>query len=616
MINLSPRLYFPVYLTLVTLISCYAKAQGPVPEMPPPWSKGVIWYQIFPDRFCNGDTKNDPPLGAQHDAWPHDTLRPWKLHPWTSDWYKMQPWEKEGGQDIWYNITRRRYGGDLAGILQRLDYLRELGVEAIYLNPIFYAPSHHRYDAYMLHHVDPYLGPDPQGDLAIIAQEKLDDPQTWQWTSADTMALHLVGKVHQFGMRIIWDGVFNHLGVGSPFFQDVIRHQQASAYADWFEVEQWSNPDSGKDFRYKGWFGIQELPEIKENSGGLTEGPSNYVMNITRRWMRPQWESADPNLKGVSLGIDGWRLDVAFCVAHAFWKKWSYYVKSLNPEAYLTAEVIDEAYKLKPYLQGDEFDAVMNYPFAFEGSEFFINDKNRPSVPEFQERMNALVNVFGYERFLSQQNLFGSHDANRIASHIVNRNFARYGDWGDYFSKSKASNPAYNTRKPLPEERRIQWLWTVFQMTFPGAPMLYYGDEVGMWGANDPDCRKPMVWPELNYESEWYRADQSKYSQAWSVEVDTVLWNNTRRLITLRKAYAELSLGEFKWNSVPKSSVLAFERKGDRKTYFYLNPSNSPQPITVDWSKDEVQEVWTGDVHQPTSGPYWLKPYGFAIFRP
>lgn len=592
--------------------------------MPPLWSKGVLWYQIFPDRFWNGDTLNDPPLGAQQDAWPHDTLNPWKVHPWTSDWYKMQPWEKSNGKDMWYNITRRRYGGDLAGILQRLDYLQDLGIQAIYLNPIFYAPSHHRYDAYILHHVDPYLGPNPAADLALMATEKPDDPATWQWTSADTLALHLVSEAHRRGMRIIWDGVFNHLGVGSPFFQDVIRRQQSSPYADWFEVEQWANPDSGKAFRYKGWFGIQDLPEIKENEGGLTDGPSRYVMNITHRWMKPPWQSTDPNLQGQSPGIDGWRLDVAFCVSHAFWKKWSAYVRSLNPEAYLTAEVIDEASKLKPYLLGDEFDAVMNYPFAFECSEFFINDKNRPSVGQFQRRMDDLVRVFGYDRFLSQQNLFGSHDANRVASHIVNRNFARYGDWGDYFAKSKASNPAYDTRKPLAEERRIQLLWTAFQLTFPGSPMLYYGDEVGMWGANDPDCRKPMVWPDLKFEPERFRADQSLYPEAWSVEIDTLILGQTKRFIAMRQSYPEWSVGDFSWFPAHKDQsisdhefpVLAFTRGGQDTSYFFFNPSKVPQPVWLHFGEDRLTELWTGDIHQRQEGPYWIKPYGFALFRP
>jgi len=332
------------------------------------------------------------------------------------------------------------------------------------------------------------------------------------------------------------------------------------------------------------------------------------------------------------LGIDGWRLDVAFCVAHAFWKKWSYYVKSLNPEAYLTAEVIDEAYKLKPYLQGDEFDAVMNYPFAFEGSEFFINDKNRLSVPEFQERMTALVDVFGYERFLSQQNLFGSHDANRIASHIVNRNFARYGDWGDYFSKSKASNPAYNTRKPLPEERRIQLLWTVFQMTFPGAPMLYYGDEVGMWGANDPDCRKPMMWGDSTFQPEFYKPDQSIYEEPNFVNFDSLIFSQNKSLIELRKSMPNLKFGTFNWIKIPiyytrnsfersfnylnnnRPKILFFERKLKTKCIVAINVFGMPMGFKTKYLFDVAFDPLTQKKYFGNQDIFWLAPFDFQIF--
>ena len=608
-----------VLLGLLAGLFSQSLAQSPVFHAPPAWSKGVVWYQIFPDRFWNGDTLNDPPLGAQQDAWPHDTLRPWKLHPWTSDWYKLQPWEKSSDQDLWYNITRRRYGGDLAGILQRLDYLQDLGIQAIYLNPIFYAPSHHRYDAYVLHHVDPYLGPNPAADLALIATEKPDDPSTWHWTSADTLALHLVGEVHRRGMRIIWDGVFNHMGVGNPFFVDVVQNQQASPYADWFDVEQWRDVDSGKVFRYKGWFGIQDLPEFKENQNGLTAGPDQYIHDITQRWMRPTWSSGVHPRDAISLGIDGWRLDVAFCVAHPFWKRWSARVREWNPEAYLTAEVIDVAPKLKPYLRGDEFDAVMNYPFAFIASEYLINDRNRPSTLGFQKQMDDLVEVFGYDRFLSQQNLFGSHDANRIASHIVNRNFAKYADWGSYFALSKASNPGYNTRKPIGLESKIQALWMVFQFTFPGAPMLYYGDEVGMWGANDPDCRKPMLWPELKFEDEWHRPDQSLYPQAQVVQWDTTLLQLTKDLVALRKTHQVLRDGSLRWlRAKDNKEILGYERHSPAggQIMVFLNPTDQAQSFSGRPFFEKAYAWPFSGVFESDSGDFHLPPRGYVLFQP
>jgi len=467
--------------------------------------------------------------------------------------------------------------------------------------------------------VDPYLGPNPAADLALMANEKPDDPSTWHWTSADTLALHLVGEVHRRGMRIIWDGVFNHMGVGNPFFVDVVQKQQSSPYADWFEVEQWRDVDSGKAFRYKGWFGIQDLPEFKENQNGLTAGPNQYVLDITQRWMRPSWSSSVHPKDSISLGIDGWRLDVAFCVAHPFWKRWSSRVREWNPEAYLTAEVIDEAPKLKPYLRGDEFDAVMNYPFAFIASEYLINDRNRPSTTGFQNQMDDLIEVFGYNRFLSQQNLFGSHDANRLASHIVNRNFAKYAEWGSYFALSKASNPGYNTRKPIGLESKIQAQWMVFQLTFPGAPMLYYGDEVGMWGANDPDCRKPMLWPELKFEDEWHRPDQSLYPQAQVVQLDTILLQLTKDLLSLRKTHQVLRDGSLRWlRAKDNKEILGYERYSPAggQIMVFLNPTDQAQSFSgrpffekaYAWPFSGVFESDTGDFHLP--------PRGYVLFQP
>jgi cyclomaltodextrinase len=130
----------------------------------PSWAAGVVWYQVFPERFCNGDTANDPTFADLRGAWPHDSILPWHVHRWTSDWYELQPYEKANGKDIWYNISRRRYGGDLQGIIDKLDYLNDLGVGAIYLNPVFTAPSLHKYDEACYHHIDPTFGPDRNGD--------------------------------------------------------------------------------------------------------------------------------------------------------------------------------------------------------------------------------------------------------------------------------------------------------------------------------------------------------------------------------------------------------------------------------------------------------------------
>ncbi|NUM71833.1 MAG: glycoside hydrolase family 13 protein, partial [Ignavibacteriaceae bacterium] len=431
----------------------------------PAWAKEVVWYQIFPERFRNGDPSNDPKVEDTDGAYPHDITSPWEIHPWGSDWYKLRPYETENGKSIWFNIQRRRYGGDLQGIIDKLDYLQDLGITALYLNPVFTSPSLHKYDGVTFHHIDPNFGPDPEGDRRLTESEVFDDPSTWVWTSADKLALLLIEEAHKRGMKIIFDGVFNHMGIKSVPFEDVVKNQQKSRYADWFSVKSWDDPEKGSKFEYEGWFGVKELPEIKEDENGIVAGPKKYIFDITKRWMAP---NGDP-----SKGIDGWRLDVAFCIQHKFWKDWRKEVKAINPEAYITAEVIDTISVVKEYLGGDEFDAVMNYNFGFAAADFIVAEKTRIPATAFAAMMEDLVTAFPGGVPYVQQNLFGSHDANRIGSHIVNRDLARYRYWGNYFNVSKGDNPSYNTRKPDAAEKQIQKLFVILQMTSVGAPMIY-----------------------------------------------------------------------------------------------------------------------------------------------
>jgi cyclomaltodextrinase len=483
-----------LYIILLTGTSSMAQ-----PVLVPEWSKHAIWYQIFPERFHNGDLSNDPTLSDIQGCWPHDSITPWQLSPWGSDWYERQPWELTEKYDMGGIITRRRYGGDIQGILDKLDYIEALGVTAIYLNPVFWAPSLHKYDAVMYHHIDPNFGPDPAGDRAMIAKEDPLNPLTWTWTSADLLMLEFIKACHQRNIHIIFDGVFNHLGVRSFAFQDLLINQEKSIYTDWFTVYSWASDTS--TFAYQGWFGVADLPELKEDERGLVAGPKKYVYDCTARWMMPNGHVAN--------GIDGWRLDVAYCIDHEFWKDWRLLVKSINPNAYLTAEVVDKIEVVSPYLEGDEFDAVMNYGFGVIASEFFINQQKRITVSKFDSLLRELREAFPGDISYVQQNLFDSHDTQRFTSYIVNHDVAYFRQWGDYFGKTKADNRQYDVRKPTEAEYRIQQLMALFQFTYVGAPMVYYGDEVGMWGANDPDCRKPMVWEELEYADEVVNADGS-----------------------------------------------------------------------------------------------------------
>lgn len=520
----------------------------------PEWAKGIVWYQIFPERFWRGLEHNDPTLHDQRNAWPHNLEAPYQTHPWNSDWYARQPYEQDNGMNLSDTLQRRRYGGDLQGVLDRLDYLQDLGVEAIYFNPLFEAPSSHKYDGATYHHIDPNFGPDPDGDRALIATETPHDPKTWVWTSADKLFLHLIEELHTRGMRLIIDGVFNHMGLNSWVYNDLVEKQRDSAFSDWMKVEKWADETEDGSTQIKTWWGFKELPEIMQNRAGITAGPRQYIFDITRRWMDPLGNG------DLSKGVDGWRLDVAFCVKHPFWKKWRKHVRSINPEAYLLAEVIDAPEKQVPYLKGDEFDAVMNYNFAFALSEYFIKDGNDALPSELDTKLRVLREAYPHEVTHVMHNLLGSHDTDRVASRIVNSNLFTMRNWSEYYERAKMVNPDYKTGRPNDTARLVQKLMVVFQMTYIGSPGIYYGDEAGMWGPNDPCNRKPMVWPELKYDAEAVFPNEPGRA-AESYGFDHNLHELHKRLIALRKAYPELAKGEYRTFVTDDAyQVFGFER--------------------------------------------------------
>ncbi|WP_047546573.1 glycoside hydrolase family 13 protein [Psychroserpens sp. Hel_I_66] len=549
-------------------------------EFVPQWAKTVVWYQIFPERFRDGDTANNPTINDIKGADPQEQPAAWQIHPWGSDWYELQAYEKTNGEpELWKHMLRRRYGGDLQGVINKLDYLQELGVTAIYLNPVFQSPSLHKYDSESYHHIDPNFGPDPEGDRKLIATENPLDASTWVWTSADNLALKLIENAHNRGMKIIFDGVFNHLGYNSFAFQDVLKNQQNSPYKDWFIIKSWRDEEKGTKFDYEGWFGVKSLPELKEDSTGIVEGPKQYIFNATQRWMNPKG-------KGTAFGIDGWRLDVAFCIGHPFWKQWRAHVRSINSEAYMTAEIVDTPDKVQPYMQGDEFDGEMNYNFAFASAEFFFNtDSTSIKASEYDTKLNELRELYPSGVAYVSQNLFGSHDSNRVGSHIVNSDLGigNFRNWGTYFNSSTASNnPNYSTRKPEEEDIELQKLFAIMQMTYVGAPMIYYGDEVGMWGGNDPDSRKPMIWDDIAYEDEVYSVDGSKHAPD-KVAVNNDLFQHYKKLITIRNNHTALQMGTYKTLFTDdEKGVLIFERNYNNENLIVvINNGNSEYVVDV-----------------------------------
>ncbi len=589
----------------------------------PDWAKGIVWYQIFPERFRNGDPTNDPTLASLEGAWPHDFTSPWQVHPWTADWYRLQPYEQQNGRDIFFNLQRRRYGGDLQGILDSLDYLTDLGVEALYLNPVFDAPSAHKYDGTTYHHIDPHFGPDPDGDRRLIAAETPHQPATWLWTAADRLALRLIEEVHRRGLRIIFDGVWNHMSRRSWVFRDVAARQQQSPYRDWLNVASWDDAAQGTSFECHGWAGVPELPQLRQDANGIVSGgeatggfgPREYIFAATRRWLDPDGDG-DPRD-----GIDGWRLDVAYCVRHPFWQAWRRHVRSINPQAYLVAEVVLPPEDEQPYLRGDEFDATMNYNFAFAAMEFLVGGAGATTATEFDARLRELRGAYPAEVAHVMQNLMDSHDSSRLASAIVNRDLHPMRDWPEYHRLSRVEmSPDYATRKPTAAERRRQMLVALFQFTYIGTPMLYYGDEAGMWGANDPCCRKPMVWPEMPYEPESTLPDGRPRPHANAVAFDHDLFAHYQTLIALRKASPALRRGEFRTVLADDGRRLfAFVRETDDDTAIVvLNADDLMQIATLELPAGRWTDALSGESYWTEAGRLSLTvpPLWGAVLRP
>jgi glycosidase len=549
----------------------------------PDWAKSAVWYQIFPERFYNGDKGNDPTAESISGAWPYSDAH-WHLHPWTSDWYELQPYEKKCGLPLWEQLYRRRYGGDLRGILIKLDYLQNLGVNALYLTPIFYSPSSHKYDALTYHHVDPYLGPDPEGDKKLIAKEKFDNPKTWMWTAADRLFLKLVDEVHQRGMRIILDCVFNHMGHKSIPFQDVVKHQKKSKYKDWFQISSWNDAKRGSKLFYHGWHNVHELPQTRRKSNGtMDEGLWKYFQAATKRWMAPDGD--------VQKGINGWRLDTVHYVPLAFWKQFYAHVKSINPDSYVVGELIYETNAPEPpkydydsffkiHFKDHALDAMMNYEFSITCGQYFIPGDNSISTEEFDKRLQHQRRLLGDEHCAVMQNLYGSHDTERIVSRVFNGQMDTSVE--NWFELTKTRrNPEYNYRKPSEEAIQIQKLMVLFQMTYLGAPMIYYGDEAGMWGANDPCCRKPMVWSEFDYVDESHDPSGKRRKGTDKVCFNHDLYQYYQKLIRIRREVATFQYGDCKTLLVDQDSY-AFARsyKGS-KVVVVLNRSTKAQKVSL-----------------------------------
>ncbi len=550
------------WIAIVLVYACLAMGQASAQVHVPGWAKKAVWYQIFPERFRNGDKANDP---TAKDA---EVRNPdWHISPWTSDWYKLQPWEEKVSDKFYDVVFDRRYGGDLEGVMDELPYLQKLGINAIYFNPLFESPSLHKYNTANYAHIDHNFGPDPKGDLKIMSEENPDDPSTWKWTSADKEFLRLLKKAHSMGMKVIIDGVFNHVGTDFWAFKDVEKYQQKSRYKDWFDVKSWNDPAKGTKFDYAGWWGIKSLPIFRKDTiTGLVHGPYEYIMAITKRWMAPNGNPRD--------GVDGWRLDVPNEVPHPFWIAWRKVVKGINPNALIIGEIWGDA---SAWLKGDQFDGVMNYEFAKAVMKFFIDKKMAITPVQFDSTLAAIRGWYPDSVDYVLQNLVDSHDTDRLASMIVNPDRA-------YNSKANPrNNPVYNVSKPDAAEIQRQKLIVLFQMTYVGAPMIYYGDEAGMWGATDPGDRKPMLWPDMKYRNE-----KSTPLPGMKRTDDKNVFNRNlfayySSLVHEREADPALTLGTYKTLVANDSKdVFVFERRyGNHTAIVGFNLSNDTQEVKI-----------------------------------
>ncbi len=366
-------------------------AQNFKPVVVPSWVENSVFYQIFPDRFADGDKSNNPA--------------------------NVVPW---GATPTYSNFM----GGDLEGVEQNLPYLRELGANAIYLNPIFASPSNHGYETSNYRQVEPRFG----GNAAFES---------------------LAASMHKAGMKIVIDGVFNHTATNFFAFSDICRNQAGSAYKDWYFLNKF--PIEVKDKpNYEAWYGFPSMPKLHVENPEVEK----YLLQTLEFWNN-------------DVHLDGWRLDVANEVSPKFWRKFRAKLKAMNSQTWIVGEIWGDG---TPWLGGDQFDATMNYLFRDVAIQCVA--KNQGTASDFMGRLMRTYNLYAPQVSRNQLNLLGSHDTPRFLTECAD-------------DKGRAK------------------LGALLQMTWVGAPSIYYGDELGMKGAADPDNRRGMEWNHANPQNDF-----------------------------------------------------------------------------------------------------------------
>ncbi len=569
------------FLLIILLTSIRSYGQ----PSPPSWAKEAVWYQIFVERFRNGDPKNDPT--AESIAIPALKQVPpasWSITPWTKSWYEQESWASKAGLPFNQGVQFRRYGGDLQGILDKLDYLQDLGVNALFLNPINHAPSMHKYDASSFHHVDAYFGPDPKGDLAIMAKEKPNDPATWKWTAADRLFLKLVKEVHKRKMRIIMDYSWNHTGTRFWAWEDILKNQEASANKEWYAITHFDNKATpANEFAYAGWAGVPSLPELKKvdvkgkrvnglpYEGNVQADAKRHMFEVARRWLSPNGNTED--------GIDGFRLDVADQVGLAFWREFRTHIRSIRADAYTVGEIWWQQWPNKmmdptPYVKGDLFDAVMFYQVYEPARYFFANNAKQIDAKAFKDSLNHQLNRLPAGVGYAMMNTSSSHDAPRLLTDFANPNKYK-------FHANPNEDPTYFTGKPDEATYRRLRLYLVQLFTGVGAPQIWYGEEAGMWGADDPHCRKPMWWSDLKFDNEARHNLQPGHTETDPVGFNPKQFEWYKKLVGIRRTHPELWDGKLEFLLAEGRKLIYSRTKGSDEILVIFNASNDRMQFQV-----------------------------------
>jgi cyclomaltodextrinase len=593
--NFAEKILLPLSIIVFFTFGCRSNQNQkptPIPVVEnlsnvPEWSRNVIWYQIFVERFRNGDPSNDPTLADMAGSYPDKYPSNWAITPWGHDWYAHEPWlDSVKGRNFYSKIQARRYGGDLQGVLDKIDYIKSLGVTAIYFNPLNDSPSLHKYDARNYTHIDRNFGPDPKGDVAIMDAEINDDPSSWKWTSADKLFLKVIEEFHKRGIKVILDYSWNHTGKDFWALRDIQKNGEKSKFVDWYNIMSFDNPKTPEnEFKYEGWGGGNiYMPVVKKDilppdkkqmpfEGNLhSESLKKHIFDVTKRWL-------DPDKDGdFSDGVDGFRLDVAGEVPMGFWRDYRKIVRSVNPQAYLIGEIWwlewpDKLLDPKIYLEGDQYDAIMNYRWYRIARGFFGQGEPVLNPTGFVNEINRIDSGIRTENLQAMMNVSSSHDSPRLSTSLFNKTMDKY-------NAKPSDNPDYKINRPDERTKNEQILLLTHQFTFIGSPQIWNGEELGMWGADDPDCRKPLIWDDIKFEDETAAFDPSKGRTVDVVKQDTALLTFYRKLCKMRNENPVLAFGD-----------LAFTVADDKKMLLAYSRAQGNNEIIVVFNRSDIQQV-------------------------